>query len=319
MRTTQIPGTELKPSAICLGTGGMGSSIERDSAFAMLDAFLAQGGNFLDTAKVYADWLPIERSSSEKTIGRWMKARRNRSHVIVGTKGAHPDLATMHIPRLSPQEIAADVAASLEHLQTDYIDLYWLHRDDPARPVGEIIEALNAHTQAGRLRYIGCSNWRVERIRAAQEYAAVHRLQGFCGDQMLWSLAVVNPGGLADKTLVAMDAGLHAYHQASGMAAIPYSSQANGLFNKMAAGKLAEMPPQYRLAENEKRMARIRRLAADSGLTVTQVSLGYLLAQPFTTIPIVGCRNMEQLTDSLSAGEVALTPEQVRFLETGLD
>ncbi|MCL5274898.1 MAG: aldo/keto reductase [Chloroflexi bacterium] len=271
MRTTHIPGTDLKPSVICLGTGGMGSSIEREASFAMLDALVAQGGNFLDSAKVYADWLPIERSSSEKTIGRWMKARKNRARIIVGTKGAHPDLKAMNIPRMSPQEIESDVDASLEHLQTDYIDLYWLHRDDPSRPAGEIIESLNVHIKAGKLRYIGCSNWRAERIRQAQAYASTHGLQGFCGDQMLWSLAAVNTAGMADKTLVAMDEPLRTYHTDSGMAAIPYSSQANGLFNKMAVGKLKESPATYRLPENEQRLARIRQLAAESGLSITQI------------------------------------------------
>ena len=294
----------------------MGSSIDRAASFEMLDAFVEQGGNFLDSAKVYADWLPIERSSSEKTLGRWMKARGNRDRIIIGTKGAHPDLSSMHIPRMSDEEIALDVNASLDHLQTDTIDLYWLHRDDPRRSAGEIIEALNAHIKAGKLRAIGCSNWRAERIEAAQSYAAAHGLQGFAGDQMLWSLAAVGPNGLADKTLVAMDAGLHAYHARTGLAAIPYSSQANGLFNKMAAGKLpqAQLPQAYRTPENDKRLARIQSLAAETGLTITQIALAYLTSQPFVTIPIVGCRNMAQLADSLSGGDVTLTASQMQFL-----
>jgi aryl-alcohol dehydrogenase-like predicted oxidoreductase len=314
MRKTQIPGNDLVTSAICLGTGGMGSSIDRVASFAMLDAFVAHGGNFLDSAKVYADWLPIERSSSEKTLGRWMKARGNRDRIIIGTKGAHPDLSSMHIPRMSDTEIASDVNASLAHLETDYIDLYWLHRDDPRRPAGEIIEALNVHIKAGKVRAIGCSNWRAERIEAAQSYAAAHGLQGFSGDQMLWSLAAVDPNGMTDKTLVAMDEASMSYHARTGLVAIPYSSQANGLFTKMAAGKLTQLPVTYRTPENDKRLARIKYLAADTGLTITQIALAYLTSQPFATIPIVGCRNMEQLTDSLSAGDITLTPEQLRFL-----
>jgi aryl-alcohol dehydrogenase-like predicted oxidoreductase len=317
MRMTQIPGTELRTSAICLGTGGMGSAIDRESSFAMLDAFVAQGGNFLDTAKVYADWLPIERSSSERTLGRWLKARGNRDRIIVGTKGAHPDLATMHIPRMSRQDIASDVDASLEHLQTDYIDLYWLHRDDPSRPVDEIVESLNEHVKAGKIRYPGCSTWRAERIQAAQEYAAAHGLRGFAGDQMLWNLAAIDPAGIPDKTLVAMDDELKAYHVRSGLAAIPFSSQANGLFNKLAEGKPAGTAPMYRAAENERRLQRIRLLSAKTGLSITQLVLAYLTSQPFTTIPIVGCRTLTQLNDSLSAGDVTLTPQQVQSLETG--
>src|SRR5512141_2562340 len=201
MRYIHIPGTDLNVSSICLGTGGMGSSLNRDDSFALLDAFAEQGGNFLDSAKVYADWLPIERSASERTIGRWMKARRKRDKIFVSTKGAHPDLRTMHIPRMSREEINADVQASLEHLQVEAIDLYWLHRDDPSRPAGEIIESLNEHVKAGRIRYLGCSNWVAARIQAAQAYATQHGLQSFVADQMMWSLAAIDPDKVPDKTL----------------------------------------------------------------------------------------------------------------------
>jgi aryl-alcohol dehydrogenase-like predicted oxidoreductase len=315
MRYIQIPSTDLQASTVCLGTGGLGSSLNRDDSFALLDAFMEQGGNFLDSAKVYADWLPIERSSSERTIGRWMQARRNRNQIILGTKGAHPDLATMHIPRVSRQEIASDLLASLEHLQVDVIDLYWLHRDDPSRPVGEIVESLNEHVKAGRIRYFGCSNWRAQRIQAAQEYAAAHGLQGFAGDQMMWSFAVMDAARIADQTLVTMDDTLKAFHMQSHMAAIPYSSQAGGLFQKMAQGKRKEFAPMYPALENAQRLEHAQHLAKELKLTLTQVTLGYLLSQPFACIPIVGCHTHDQLRDSLSAADVTLTPEQVRFLE----
>ena len=288
----------------------MGSSIDREASFAMLDAFTFHGGNFLDSAKVYADWLPIERSSSEKTLGRWMKARSNRDKIIIGTKGAHPDLASMHIPRMSDADITGDINASLAHLQTDYIDLYWLHRDDPRRPAGEIIEVLNESIKAGKLRAIGCSNWRAGRIAEAQTYALAHGLQGFAADQMLWNLAKVDPAGLPDKTLVAMDDALMLYHERTGLAAIPYSSQANGLFSKVAAGNMTQLPATYRTMETSTRIDQVKKLSEASGLKITQIVLGYLISQPFTTIPIVGCRNMAQLIDSLSAGDVVLTPEQ---------
>jgi aryl-alcohol dehydrogenase-like predicted oxidoreductase len=317
MRYIQIPFTNLQTSTICLGTGGLGSSLSRDESFALLDAFVDQGGTFLDSAKVYADWLPIERSASERTIGRWLKARGKRDKIILATKGAHPDLATMHISRMSQEEIISDLLASLSHLQVDTIDLYWLHRDDPARPVSEIVETLNEQVKAGRIRYFGCSNWRAERIRAAQEYAAAHGLQGFAGDQMMWSFAAVDPARIADQTLVAMDDTLKAFHTRSQMAAIPYSSQAGGLFQKMAQGKLKDAPPMYPAQANAERLARAQRLVAELNLTLTQVTLGYLLAQPLACIPIVGCHTHEQLRDSLSAADVTLTPEQARYLERG--
>jgi aryl-alcohol dehydrogenase-like predicted oxidoreductase len=319
MNYTQIPATDLRPSTICLGTADMGSKIERNDAFAMLDAFVEQGGNFLDTASVYANWLPIERHSSEKTLGRWLKARNNRHRIIVGTKGAHPDLATMHIPRMSDAEILDDLNNSLKNLQTDYIDLYWLHRDDVRRPVGEIIETLNRQVAAGKIRYFGCSNWRVERIAAAQAYAAQHSLASFVANQMLWNLAVPDFEMISDKTIVMMDETLWHYHRETGLTAIPFSSQANGLFNKWANSQQVRPGPQriYHSPENQLRFQRIQTLSTQTALSTSQVVLGYLLSQPFTTIPIVGCQTMAQLQDSLSANDIQLTAEQLAYLEQG--
>jgi aryl-alcohol dehydrogenase-like predicted oxidoreductase len=318
VRTITLPYTNLTTSSICLGTGSLGSSLSKVESFNLLDAFIEQGGNFLDSAKVYADWLPIERSISEKTIGDWMRSRKNRNKIVVGTKGAHPDLSTMTIQRLSPEEITADLDASLEHLATDYIDLYWLHRDDPTRPIAEIIETLNQFIADGKIRYFGCSNWRPERIMAAQTYALEHQLTSFKGNQMLWSLAKVDIEKVPDKTLVNMDAETWEYHKLTGLSAIPYSSQAGGLFTKMGKGHLAgantDFNKMYPTSENEARFTRIQRVAQEMGLSITQVALGYLLSQPFTTVPIVGCHTLAQLNDSLTAGDITLSTEQVNYL-----
>ncbi len=321
MRSTAISNTDLVVSSLCLGTAHLGSEIPRPIAFQMLDAYLEAGGNFVDTAKVYADWLPGERSTSEKTIGEWMRTRGNRSRVVLATKGAHPDLQTMHIPRLSREEIVADLDASLRHLQTDLVDLYWLHRDDPARPVEEILETLNDQAQAGKIRYFGCSNWRTPRIAAAQEYAAEHHLRGFVANQVLWNVGVPDMQAVADKTVAAMDAAMREYHAEIGMAAISYTSQANGFFNRMAAGTRDRMKPELRAVydtpDNRERFRRIQTVCSETGLSVTQVVLGFLISQPFPTIPIVGPQNLTQLADSLSAADVLLTREQVAYLDQG--
>jgi len=313
MRLVAIPNTDLAVSAICLGTANLGSSVDAEASFALLDAYLERGGNFLDTAQVYANWLPVEESVSEKIIGRWMKARGHRERVVLATKGGHPNLKTMHVPRLSPKEVASDLEGSLRRLGVERIDLYWLHRDDPARPAGEIIEMLRGFAMAGKIRYYGCSNWRAARIVEAQAYAKAHGLAGFVGDQMMWSLAAPEPAALSDKTMVPMDQALWRYHRETGLAAIPYSSQAGGWLQKAAAG--VRTRPVYDTAGNRARLARAQRLAAETGWTLTQIALGYLLSQPFVTVPIVGCKNAGQLDDSLSAGEVRLTGDQLRGLE----
>jgi aryl-alcohol dehydrogenase-like predicted oxidoreductase len=319
MQYTHIPNTDLHPAIICLGSTHLGSTIDRETSFRLLDIYWEQGGNFIDTASVYANWLPGERNISEKTIGQWVKLRQNRTTVILATKGAHPDLATMHIPRMSRPEILADLHASLKNLQIETIDLYWLHRDDANRPVEDILETLNDQVKAGKIRYFGCSNWRTARIEAAQTYAAEHGLAGFVANQMMWSLAQVDPAEVSDKTTVGMDEAMKQYHQRTGLAAIAYSSQANGLFQRMAQGTLDHMDPNIRRMypdeENRRRFERIKQVTARSDLSVTEVVLGYLQAQPFPTIPIVGCRTVEQLQDSLQATEIKLDAGQVKYLE----
>jgi len=305
---------------ICLGTGDFGAQLSQETAFRLLDIYTEQGGNFLDTAKVYADWIPgNERSSSEKIIGRWMKARNNRARLLVATKGAHPDLASMHLPRLSAAEIESDLHASLEHLQTDVIDLYWLHRDDPKRPVEDILDTLERARQAGKIRAYGCSNWRVERVQAANTYAAAHGLPGFVATQVLWNLAVVDPAAIGDPTIVVMDRSLWEYQRQSGLAAIPFSATANGLFNKLAGSAQRDLnslhTKMYAAPENLHRFERAQQLAQEKGLSITQVVLGYLLAQPFPTYPIIGPKNTAHCLDSLAAATVRLSAEEVHFLE----
>ncbi|MFC5451117.1 aldo/keto reductase [Paenibacillus aestuarii] len=311
MRNRNIPGTELTPSVICLGTSNFGETVSKETSFELMDRFLDRGGNFLDTAKVYSDWLPGELSRSEKLIGQWLKSRNNRNRIVLATKGAHPELETMHIPRLSREEIIYDVEQSLRHLQTDFIDLYWLHRDDPQRPVEDIIDTMNALVQQGKIRYFGCSNWKAVRIEAANHYAASRGVQGFAASQTKWSLASYSPGN--DPTTVTMDENELTYHEGTGLPAIPYNSQASGFFSGRYKSEMLLKPSP----ENEKvwklcndknlRMLKcVESIAQQLELTMTQISLGYLLAHPFPVFPISGCKNISQLEDSCAAGDVLL-------------
>lgn len=282
----------------------------------MLDAFVAQGGNFLDTAHVYANWNPaLPRSISEKTIGAWMKARGNRSQILVGTKGAHPDLATMHISRLAPADIVQDLNESLQHLQTDYIDLYWLHRDEPNRPVDEIVETLATQVTAGKIRAFGASNWSTPRMGAALDYATTHGCHGFVANQPLWSLAQPNAAAFGMPGLAAMDDAMFAFHQRSGWAVIPYTSQARGFFSKVAEKGMAGLGERdqkaYANPTNTSRAAIVQRFANELQATPAQIALAYLLCQPIVTVPVIGCRTLEHLQDSVRAADIVLSPVQI--------
>lgn len=318
MQTTLLPNTTLTVSQIALGTTGLGTTLDLNESYRLLDAYLDAGGNFIDTAAVYSDWVPGEKSRVEKLLGGWLAARNNRDKVIIGTKGGHPDLKTMNISRLSDADIEHDIHASLQFLRTNVIDLYWLHRDDRSRPVEAIIDTLNQHVKAGSIRYLGASNWTTARIRAANDYAQRSGLQGFVGNQMLWNVGVPDMNAIADKTTIAMDNEMWNYHRESGLAAIPYTAQAGGYFNKVAEGRLdpaSHLARVYGGANNQRIAQQVQQIARSQGLTITQVVLGYLLSQPFVTVPIVGCKSMAQLQDSLAAADVILGKEAQEGLQ----
>lgn len=309
MRYRTLPHTTLHASVLCLGTADMGTKISREESFRLLDAFAAAGGNFIDTAAVYSDWVPGERSRVEKLLGEWLRTRGRRDRIILATKGVHPPLGAMHASRMTRRDILHDLHASLKHLNTDAIDLYWLHRDAPDHPVGEILETLDEQVRAGTIRYFGCSNWRSERIAAALEYARAHGLRGFVANQPLWNLAHVPHSRLPDPTCAVMDAAMFEVHCRTNLACVPWSAQANGYFHHRANGTLDHMSEAHRRMYgdpiNDERFARAAQLVRETGMSMTDVVLAYLLAQPFPVFPIIGCRSVAQLHDSLRASDRA--------------
>jgi aryl-alcohol dehydrogenase-like predicted oxidoreductase len=314
MKSRPLPNTSLSPSVLCLGTADYGAKISREEAFALLDAFVDAGGTFIDTAEIYNDWVAGEKSRSEKIIGAWLAQRGKRDDLVIATKGAHPRLHSMNVPRMRRKDIEHDLNASLKNLRTNVIDLYWLHRDDPATPVEEIITTLNAQVSAGKIKHFGCSNWHTDRIHAANTFAAKQSVQGFVANQPMWSLAHVPQSALADQTCVVMDEAMRALHVETQLACVPYSSQAGGFFQKMASGAMGASG-MYAGEENVQRAQRVQQVAKETGMTISEVVLAYLLSQPFAVFSIVGCRNLSQLRDTLSAHDKRLSPAQLAFLD----
>lgn len=315
----EIPGTDLRVSPICLGTAWFGSAIETPTAYALLDAFVERGGNFIDTARSYSDWIPGERSRSEGVIARWIADRRRRETLVLATKGAQ--LGDDGAGRMNARDIAADVDASLQRLNTDVIDLYYVHRDDPSTPVAVIIDALNVHVRAGKVRYIACSNWHAPRIREANAYAASSGQTGFVANQPMWNAAVIDPARLIDRSLAVMDEDMRQWHVETGMACIPHSSQAGGLFSKLTRGlfpiqfRLGRGPTGYPPGPNLARFRVIEPMSRARAVPISQIALAYLLSQLFVTIPIVGCRTVDQLVDSMAATNVHLDQRDLEAID----
>ena len=318
MRILNIDGTSLEVSAICLGNGFMKNKSEEDR-LALLDAYTNMGGNMVDSALIYGYREETGTSASEAQLGRWMKSRGNRNRLVVTTKGAHPYPIGDPRMRLSREDIRADLEKSLKTLGTDFIDLYWLHRDDPERDVAEILSTMNELVREGRIRFFGCSNWAPSRIEEAAAYAFREGIRGFSANQLSWSVARSIPAKLAINKLCTMDGEGWRYHRRTGLAVFAYSSQARGLFARLETGSWETIPEsyaQYDLSENRPRIDILLSLAKKKGITPSQAAIAWLMAQPFTVIPIVGCGSQAHLEEAMKAADMALVREEME--EIGL-
>ena len=232
MNKVQLTNTDLVVSPICLGTMHYGDQLNSEESGRQLDEFLSCGGNFVDTAHVYGTWVPGLGSSSEEYIGKWFSSSGKRHSVVLSTKGAHPAGAHKEIKRVTPDAINKDLEESLKLIQTDYIDLYFLHRDDPDVPVEDIIDTLEKAVKDGKIRYYAASNWSVERIKEADAYAASIGSHGFAANQLMFSLADITHSGVEDKTLELMDEKTYAFHSETKMSVLSFTSIAKGYFMK---------------------------------------------------------------------------------------
>ena len=300
----RIPGFDRDCLPLGLGTLGMGTRISERHSHEMLDTFVAAGGAVIDTAAVYCDWMGGERRLVERLLGRWLRSGVHRDSIYLVTKGCHPegefDLTTAGA-RVRPEVVCEEIAESLTTLGVDRIDLWYLHRDDPAYPVEPIIDVLNEQVRQGRIGAFGASNWSSVRIQEANTYASKSGLQGFFANQMMWSLGSDGMAPIRDQSLVRMDAGMKKMHADSGMFAMPYSSLANGYFSKVFVDGTDASTQRYDTPENRTRAEWVRSACSRFAVTPTIVCLHTLWNHTFPVVPLVGPSTVPQLEDCLAA------------------
>lgn len=311
-----LPDSDLRVSALCYGTIPFGAAVRGEAVDRLYSAFRDAGGNFFDSAHCYCFWLENGDGLSERTLGDLIRCHGDRDHVVVATKGGHPDAGPLYQrpdQYLAPEVIAADIDDSLARLGIDVIDLYYLHRDDPRLPAGEIIETLNVEIKRGRICYLGASNWSTARILEANTYAGKHGLHGFIASQPQWNLAQCNRATEPDPTMRFLsddDVRWHISHQ---LPVVAYSSTACGYFatnGRRGAG-------DFDNPVSRERLQRAQQLAGDLDTTPNQVALAYLMNQEFLAVPIIGTSDPSHLDDAIRATKIRLTPEQVEWLATG--
>ena len=308
MEYIQIKGTEKPVSRLIKGTDYFFHH-NYEKVVENVDAFLASGGNTFDSAHNYCG------GQSEEVIGRYMEERGNRDQLVILTKGAHHD---SNGPRVNRAAIAHDLATSLERLKTDYIDLYGLHRDDPATPVGVIVEALNEHIESGAVHAIGVSNWTWQRIQEANDYAAANGLIGFTFSSPNLSLAKANEPFWAG--CVSADEETCSWHEREQLPLLSWSSQARGFFTGRFTPEVRDNADLVRVFYNDDNWARFERakqLAAETGASAIQIALAYVLNQPFPTCALIGAQSPEELRSCDEGSLIRLTREQLKWLEFG--
>lgn len=314
MRTLKFVDRDV--SVLALGTSEFGGTCPSERAFDFMDAYVELGGNFIDTARLYGDFATPKNGESEKVIGRWMEQRGNRSRIFLSTKGAHPVMSQMHIGRLSRDEIRSDMHSSLEALRTDCVDVYWLHRDDVSRPVGDIMETMQSLIEDGSARLIGVSNWTPARILEANAYARAHGLTEFTGNQPQFSLA--QQMTVEDPTLTPMDAETYRMHLETNMVCCCFSAQGKGFFTKLDELGEAGLPDKARrrflYPNNVEVYERIKVVREQTGLSIGAIALAWLTSQPFPTFALCGASRIEHVLALKDAADAYLTAEMRDYL-----
>jgi aryl-alcohol dehydrogenase-like predicted oxidoreductase len=306
----RIPNTDLDVSGICLGGNVFGWTADRDDSFAVLDAYLDAGGNFVDSADSYSAFVPENSGGeSESMIGEWLAARPGaRERTVIATKVAkHPEFKG-----LAPDNIRAACDASLRRMGTDRIDLYYAHEDDPSVPLAEVLGTFGELIEAGKVRYIAASNYSPERLAEALRVAEAEGLPRYVALQPHYSLVEREAfeGPLQDLALE------------QDLAVFPYWGLAKGfLTGKYRPGGEEVDSPRAGQAskylEEErgpKVLDALDEVAAAHSVEPAAVALAWLRARPTVLAPIASARNTEQLGPLIAAAELELSEAEIERL-----
>lgn len=298
----------LQVFPLALGGNVFGWTADEAQSFAVLDAYTAAGGNFIDTADAYSSWVPgNEGGESETVIGKWLASRANRSDIVVATKvGAHPSYKG-----LSAATIKSAAEESLRRLGTDHIDLYYTHFDDETVPVEEIITALDQLVKDGKVREIAASNISPERLQASLDFSERENLARYVALQPHYNLVSRDTyeGALQDTAARA------------GLAAVPYFALASGfLTGKYRPGTSvdsarAEKAAQHLESEQGRKvLVALDRIAQEREAEIATVALAWLASRPTVVAPIASARTVEQLPALVAVAELRLTDQELAEL-----
>ena len=311
MKTRELGRSGLAISPLMLGGNVFGWTIDEATSFAVLDAFVANGGNAIDTADGYSVWVPGHAGGeSETIIGKWLRRRGRRDDVVIATKvgwEVNPDHKG-----LKKDYILRAVEGSLQRLGTDYIDLYQSHKDDPTTPVAETLEAYAQLVKEGKVRAIGASNFTAARLRESLDASAKHGFPRYETLQNLYNLydREEYENGLVPLLQQENISGIPYYGLAAGFLTGKYRSAAD--LQKSARG--AGVGQKYLNEKGLALLTAIDAVADRQQATPAQVALAWLMQTPAVTAPIASATSVGQVTELLEATELRLTAEDLATL-----
>jgi aryl-alcohol dehydrogenase-like predicted oxidoreductase len=300
--------SDLNVYPLCLGGNTFGWTANEQESFEVLDAYAAAGGNFIDSADAYSHWIPGNSGGESETIlGNWMKARGNRDSIVIATKlGMLPGFTA-----LTADNIATAVDNSLRRLQTDYIDLYYAHKDDPDTDQLETMTAFDALVKAGKVRNIAASNYSADRLQSALDVADANGLTKFVALQNLYNLVERSAYEGALRDVVARN----------NLVSLPYYSLAKGFLTgkyrvkgETESGRAAGAEV-YLDTNGPKVLAAMDTVAAAHEVSLTTIALAWVAAQPTIATPIASARVVSQLPDLLAMSNVTLTAAEIALLD----
>jgi aryl-alcohol dehydrogenase-like predicted oxidoreductase len=303
----RLPGTDLDLFPLCLGGNVFGWSADEDASFAVLDAYVAAGGNVIDTADAYARWLGHGGGESESVIGRWMQARGNRDHLVIATKVGK----NVGLDNLRPETIRAACDLSLQRLQTDRIDLYYAHQDHDD-DMGAALEAFDSLVRAGKVRHLAASNYSAARLTEALDLQAANGWAPYAALQPEYNLVARTEYETEYADLCVE----------RGIGTLPYFGLARGyLTGKYRVGGeridsvRAGGASAYADERGEQVVDALESIARGHGVRPAAVALAWLSTRPAVVAPIASARTPEQLADLLPMATLELTPDDLARLE----
>jgi aryl-alcohol dehydrogenase-like predicted oxidoreductase len=315
MKKIRLGNTDKGVSALCLGSMYFGTKIPAESSFRLLDRYVEAGGDFVDTANLYACWVEgFHGGESESLLGKWMRDRRNRDGLFLATKvGATPTVRggdTNAIEGLSSEAIERAIDASLERLGTDRIDLYYAHIDDRKVSLEETLSAFDRLVRAGKVRFIGCSNMVAWRIEEAHDLSRKNQWEQYCCVRQRYTYLRPRLGvsfGLSQN----VTSELLDFAQAHGnFTILAYTALLNGAYTRVDR----PIPDAYAGPDAEARLAVLHQVAQEHGATPNQVVLAWMLQHTPPVLPLIAASTLVQLEENLDALKVTLSERQMRQL-----